>query len=75
MEGKQDDARPRYQRKPRTKRVQPKRVTRKSYRIADVLMVTVLVLALFTCIWGLALMYDRGFQTGYGYATKQVMRA
>lgn len=74
MEGKQNGARPRYQRQPRTKRPQPKRVTRKSYRIADVLMVAVLVVSLFTCIWGLALMYDKGFHTGYDYAIERVVR-
>ena len=38
-------------------------------------MVAVLAVSLFTCVWGLALMYDKGFQTGYDYATEQVVRA
>ena len=76
MEGKEPRARhDRYQRQPRPYGNGRTRRPTKSYRIADVLMVAVLAVSLFTCIWGLALMYDKGFQTGYDYATERVMRA
>lgn len=38
-------------------------------------MAVVMAVSLFTCIWGLALMYDKGYQTGYAYAEQVMSRA
>lgn len=43
-------------------------------RVLDVVTVIVIVIALFTCIWGGAIMYQKGYEAGYHYATEVEQR-
>ena len=43
-------------------------------RVLDVITVIILAAALFTCLWGGALMYQRGYEAGYHYATEVEQR-
>lgn len=47
---------------------------KRKLRVLDVITVIVLVAAVFTCIWGGAMMYQRGYEAGYHYATEVEQR-
>lgn len=47
---------------------------KRKLRVLDVITVIVLVAAVFTCVWGGAMMYQRGYEAGYHYATEVEQR-
>lgn len=48
--------------------------SKRKLRVLDVVTVIVLVVALFTCIWGGAIMYQKGYDAGYHYTTEVEQR-
>lgn len=61
---------------PRREFIMPdeKERNKRKLRVLDVVTVIVLIVALFTCIWGGAIMYQKGYDAGYHYATEVVQR-
>lgn len=61
---------------PRREFVMPdeKERSKRKLRVLDVVTVIVLVVALFTCIWGGAIMYQKGYDAGYHYTTEVEQR-
>lgn len=61
---------------PRREFVMPdeKERNKRKLHVLDVVTVIAIVIALFTCIWGGAIMYQKGYEAGYHYATEVVQR-
>lgn len=47
-----------------------KKHSKRKLRVLDMITVIVLAIALFTCIWGGAIMYQKGYDAGYHHATE-----
>lgn len=47
---------------------------KRKLRVLDVITVIVLIAAVFTCVWGGAMMYQRGYEAGYHFATEVEQR-
>ncbi len=47
---------------------------KRKVRVLDVINVIVIIACLFTCLWGGAMMYQRGYDAGYHYATEVEQR-